>query len=266
MAKITFQQVSKQFASDEGVVLAIDGLSLNIEENQFVSLVGPSGCGKTTLLNIVAGFEMPSMGSVQVNDQEIHAPGPDRGVVFQEPGLFPWLSVEENIAFPLRIRNAPKPDIDATVESLLDSIGLTSFRKRIPAELSGGMRQRVAIGRVMAMDADVLLMDEPFASLDAQTRIIMQELLTNIWENRKKTVLFITHDLDEAIFLADRVHIMSARPGKIIESLDVELPRPRNANTATTPAFHNLVDRTYQIVRQEALTAMAQMEQIEEIT
>jgi ABC-type nitrate/sulfonate/bicarbonate transport system ATPase subunit len=256
VASIRFEAVCKEFDSGERRVRAVDGVSLEVPSGTFASLVGPSGCGKTTLLNIVAGFEAPTAGRASVDGREVRAPGPDRGVVFQEPGLFPWLRVEENVAFPLRVRGLAPGAIRERVGPILDQVGLGPFRRSYPAELSGGMRQRVAIGRVLAMDAAVLLMDEPFAALDVQTRNLMQEFLLQLLERQRKTVLFITHDIREAVFLADRVYIMSARPGRVKEVLDVPLPRPRTVESTFLPAFHAIVDQASKVVREEAIKTM----------
>ena len=262
MARIRFEDVRKEFDTGDARICAIDEVSLEIPSGTFASLVGPSGCGKTTLLNIVAGFEAPTAGRASVDGREVRAPGPDRGVVFQEPGLFPWLRVEGNVAFPLRVRGLPAGDIQARVSQILDQVGLGPFRRSYPAELSGGMRQRVAIGRVLAMDPAVLLMDEPFAALDVQTRNLMQEFLLRLLERQRKSVLFITHDIQEAVFLADRVYIMSARPGRVKEALEVPLPRPRTVESMFLPAFHEIVDRAYKVVREEAIKAMQMSEAI----
>lgn len=260
MARIVFEGVRKEFDTGDRRIRAVEDVSLEIAPGTFASLVGPSGCGKTTLLNIVAGFEAPTAGRASVDGREVREPGPDRGVVFQEPGLFPWLCVEENVGFPLRVRGLMPRDIEGRVGQILDQVGLRPFRRSYPAELSGGMRQRVAIARVLAMDPAVLLMDEPFAALDVQTRNLMQEFLLQLLDRRRKTVLFITHDIQEAVFLADRVYIMSARPGRVKEVLEVPLPRPRTVESMFLPAFHELVDRAYKVVREEAIKAMQMTE------
>ena len=262
MARIRFEGVRKEFDTGDTRICAVDEVSLEIPPGTFASLVGPSGCGKTTLLNIVAGFERTTAGRASVDGREVHAPGPDRGVVFQEPGLFPWLRVEENVAFPLRVRGLPAGDIQGRVSQILDQVGLGPFRRSYPAELSGGMRQRVAIARVLAMDPAALLMDEPFAALDVQTRNLMQEFLLQLLERHRKTVLFITHDIQEAVFLADRVYIISARPGRVKEALEVPLPRPRTVESMFLPVFHEIVDRAYKVVREEAIKAMQMSEAI----
>ncbi len=256
MARVLLEGVHKEFDAGGRRLCAVEEFSLEIPPGTFASLVGPSGCGKTTLLNMVAGFESPTAGRVSVNGREVREPGPDRGVVFQEPGLFPWLRVEENVGFPLRVRGTSPAEAHRLVEGILDQVGLGPFRRSYPAELSGGMRQRVAIARVLAMDPAVLLMDEPFAALDVQTRNLMQEFLLQLLERQRKTVLFITHDIREAVFLADRVYIMSARPGRVKEVLDVPLPRPRTVESTFLPAFHAIVDQASKVVREEAIKTM----------
>lgn len=267
MAKISISSVSKRFLSRGAEVIALDNLSLEVADQSFVSLIGPSGCGKSTLLNIVAGFERPDSGEVKVGESEVSVPGPDRAVVFQEPALFPWLTVEENIAFGLKIKppsyfggskSQAKSEIGKRVDELLAAVGLTAFRKRYPAELSGGMRQRVAIARVLALDPEVLLMDEPFGALDAMTRRVMQEFLMEIWEAKRKSVIFVTHDVDEAIFLADRVYIMTARPGRIKAVIDVPLARPRAFAMLSIPAFYQMREAALDLIHEEAVKAMEQ--------
>ncbi|MBI3078541.1 MAG: ABC transporter ATP-binding protein [Deltaproteobacteria bacterium] len=260
MARIALDCVRKEFESGEQRICAIQEVTLEIPPGTFASLVGPSGCGKTTLLNIVAGFEPPTAGRAYVGGREVQDAGPDRGVVFQEPGLFPWLRVDENVGFGLRARGMPAAEVRDRVDKILEQVGLAAFKRCYPAELSGGMKQRVAIARVLAMDPAVLLMDEPFGALDAQTRHLMQEFLLQLLEERRKTVLFITHDIEEAIFLADRVYIMSARPGRLKEVMEVALPRPRTVDCLSLPAFHELVDRAFRVVREEAIKAMQMSE------
>lgn len=267
MAKISILSVTKRFSSRGAEVQALDNLSLEVADQTFVSLIGPSGCGKSTLLNIIAGFERPDSGEAKVGELEVNVPGPDRGVVFQEPALFPWLTVEENIAFGLKIKPVSHfggnkaqavSDIKKRVEELLSAVGLIAFRKRFPAELSGGMRQRVAIARVLALDPEVLLMDEPFGALDAMTRRVMQEFLLQIWEAKRKSVVFVTHDVDEAVFLADRVYIMTARPGRIKAVIDVGLARPRAFGMLSIPAFYQMREQALDLIHEEAVKAMEQ--------
>lgn len=229
--------VSKWFHGPDrtGPLEALHSVSLVLEAGEIVSVVGPSGCGKTTLLNIIAGFEEPSTGHVSVANHLVQGPGPDRGVVFQEHALFPWMSAQDNVAFGPRVRG--RPDLARQAPHYLELVGLAGFEHHYPAQLSGGMRQRVAIARVLANEPEVLLMDEPFGALDAQTRAQMHHLVLRIWEELKPTILFVTHDVDEAIFLADRVVVLSGRPGRVVADLPVGLPRPRTDDSFLEPGF-----------------------------
>jgi NitT/TauT family transport system ATP-binding protein len=254
VARISVASVTKRFASGPSVVTALDDVSLSVGDREIVTLVGASGCGKSTLLNLVAGFEVPSAGRILVDEQAIKGPGPDRGVVFQDTALFPWLSVEDNIAFGLSLRaNQGKGDRRQVVERMLQRTGLSPFRMRHPAELSGGMRQRAAIASVLAINPSTLLMDEPFGALDSLTRSIMQDFLLEIWEEQRKTVVLVTHDIDEAIYLADRTVVMTAHPGRIREVIAVDLPRPRRYEMRSDAAFIKLRDHVTDIVRTEAI-------------
>ncbi len=258
MGSISVRAVSKRFETGDVDVTALEAVDLQVRDQEFVTLVGASGCGKSTLLNLVAGFETPSSGEVLVDGAPVRGPGPDRGVVFQQTALFPWLTVEENIAFGLSLRaNRGKGEVKPIVERLLERTGLAAFRTRRPAELSGGMRQRAAIASVLAIDPSTLLMDEPFGALDALTRSIMQDFLLELWEARRKTVVLVTHDIDEAIYLADRTIIMTAHPGRICEAIEVDLPRPRRYEMRSSAAFIRLRDHVTQIVRAEALKGTA---------
>jgi len=253
VARIDLREVVKRFASRQGEVVALDRVSVDIRDREFVTIVGASGCGKSTLLNMVAGFEQPSEGELLVDGRPVAGPGPDRGVVFQQTALFPWLSVEQNIAFGLRLRaNAGKADPGPTVENLLRRTGLAPFRRRRPAELSGGMRQRAAIASVLAIRPGTLLMDEPFGALDALTRAVMQDFLLELWEADRRTVLLVTHDIDEAIYLADRTIVMTAHPGRVHEIVPVDLPRPRRFDMRSLPRFIALRDAVRETVLQEA--------------
>ena len=217
---------------------ALDDITLEIDDGEFVALLGPSGCGKSTLLNLLAGFETPTgRRSACSTARRSSKPGPDRGVVFQEASLFPWLNVWDNITFGPRVQGLRRDDYEAKARDMLKLVGLEAFAEALPAQLSGGMRQRVGIARVLVMNPRALLMDEPFGALDAQTRLAMQQLLLDVWQTLGTTVLFVTHDIDEAILLADRICVMSARPGKITREIAVELPRPRSIDSLTTPAF-----------------------------
>jgi NitT/TauT family transport system ATP-binding protein len=234
-------------------LLAIDNLSLDVADREFISIVGPSGCGKSTLLRIVAGLIEPTCGEVWLNGRRIKGPGADRGMVFQSYTLFHWLTVQGNVEFGLQIKRIPKTQREELVRKYLEMVGLKGFERHYPKELSGGMMQRVAIARALANDPEVLLMDEPFGALDAQTRIIMQELLMNLWQQTPKTILFVTHDIDEAIFLSDRVYIMTARPGRIKQVLEVDLPRPRYLEILTTPVFIQMKRTVLNSIREESL-------------
>jgi NitT/TauT family transport system ATP-binding protein len=254
VARISLHRVGKTFASRHGNVAALSGIDLDVAGEEFISIVGASGCGKSTLLNLVAGFDTPTSGEVTVDGAAVPGPGPDRGVVFQQTALFPWLSVEENIGFGLRLRaNRNKGEPGVTVERMLQRTGLAAFRSRRPAELSGGMRQRAAIASVLAINPSILLMDEPFGALDALTRSIMQDFLLEVWEEERKTALLVTHDIDEAIYLADRTVVMTAHPGRIREIITVDLPRPRCYEMRSDTRFIALRDHVTGIVREEAM-------------
>jgi NitT/TauT family transport system ATP-binding protein len=233
-------KVSKTYTTKNGNALqAVDSVSLAIAKNDLVCIVGPSGCGKSTLLRMVAGLEHPSSGRIVFRDHEIHKPDADIGMVFQEYSLFPWLPVIDNVGTGPEFAGVAKEKRLAIAEHYLNVVGMSEFARAYPHELSGGMRQRVAIARAFANDPEILLMDEPFGSLDAHTRILLQRELLHIWETHRKTILFVTHSVDEAIYLADRVVIMSARPGRIREILGVDMPRPRSRGN---PLFGRLTD------------------------
>jgi len=225
---ISVRNLSKRFGENADAIAALQDINLEIAAGEFVCLLGPSGCGKSTLLNLIAGFIAPSAGSVRVDGHEVTAPGPDRGMVFQEYALFPWMTVEQNIGFGLVVKGLPRADISARVAQLLQLLKLTEFRARFPKDLSGGMRQRVAIARVLALDSPILLMDEPFGALDALTRRTLQDELLRLWSERRRTVVFVTHSIEEAIYLADRVVVMTYRPGTIKRDQHVALARPRD--------------------------------------
>lgn len=235
--------VCKVFAASNGTVEALRGINMTIEKGEFVCLLGASGCGKSTLLRIIAGFEQASRGSVSAYGIEVDRPGPDRGMVFQDYALFPWLTVSENIRFGPRHRGVPKPDINVRTKRFLAMVGLTAFADRYPYQLSGGMKQRVAIARVLANDTDLLLMDEPFGALDALTRSKLQEELIEIWQSTKLTVIFVTHSVEEAVLLADRVLVMTASPGRIDYQVTVGLPRPRDVSSPEFNALRREVTR-----------------------
>jgi NitT/TauT family transport system ATP-binding protein len=249
---IEIDGVWKEFAKGERRVLALQDISLRVAEREFVAILGPSGCGKSTLLNMVAGFDRPTRGAVRVDGEEIAEPSPRRGVVFQEPALFPWFSVMENVLFGPKTQRRPAAEYRRDAAQILEQVGLRGFETSYPAELSGGMRQRVGIARVLIMQPQVLLMDEPFGSLDAQTRMLMQELLLKVWERHQQTVLFITHDIEEALLLADRVCVMTARPGRIKKNIDVRIPRPRAIDVTTSPEFNALRREVLALIREES--------------
>jgi NitT/TauT family transport system ATP-binding protein len=236
MGTITFENVSKTF-SGQTEVRALDGISLTVNEGEFVALLGPSGCGKSTLLNLLAGFEKTTEGTLLFDGKTVTRPGPDRGVVFQEAALFPWLNVWENIVFGPQVQGVARSDYESRARGLLKLVGLETFADALPVQLSGGMRQRVGIARVLAMSPRALLMDEPFGALDAQTRLSMQQLLLDVWQSLGTTVLFVTHDIDEAILLSDRICVMTARPGRIMRTIPIALTRPRSIASLTSPQF-----------------------------
>ncbi len=245
---IKIQGVNKIFKTVDKEVVALKNIELDIPEGQFVCLLGPSGCGKSTLLNAVAGFSLPTSGTITANNIVVNAPGPDRGMVFQEYALFPWMTVEQNIAFGLEIKGMAKAEIQSRVASLLGMLGLSDFKARFPKDLSGGMRQRVAIARVLALDSPIMLMDEPFGALDALTRRNLQDELLRIWSELKKTIIFVTHSIEEAIYLADRIIVMTYRPGTVKKDLLVELPRERDPSSE---AFNALKRELGQLVMEE---------------
>lgn len=254
--KIEVRGVSKRFTSvDEGEIPALAAICLNVNEGEFLSIVGPSGCGKSTLLNILAGFEPPTGGEVRMDGRAIAGPGPERGMVFQDYGLFPWLTVERNIAFGPESRGWTRPQVRGAVQRYIELVGLGGFANKYPHELSGGMRQRCALARCLANDPEVLLMDEPLAALDALTRIELQEELLRIWgeesRTRRKTVIYVTHSIDESVFLSDRVVVLSQRPGRIRHEVKIPFERPRQGEIRTNPKFHNLADEIWMVLQRE---------------
>ena len=247
---IRVEQVGQVYRGGDGEVVALKDVSLDIGAGRFVVIVGPSGCGKSSLLMMMAGLQVPTMGRILVNGRPITAPDPDRvGVVFQEASLFPWLTAEDNVAFPLMLRKVAKDERHERARSALQLVGLAGFERRHPHELSGGMKQRVSIARGLVQDPPVLLMDEPFAALDEQTRTTMGDELLRIWEATGKTVVFVTHSLAEAIHLADDIIVMSARPGRIVDRLDVSLGRPRTYDMQSGETFGRLRQRILQHIR-----------------
>lgn len=251
--KVRIVNVHKEFTGRDRNVIALNGVSLDIMENEFVCVVGPSGCGKSTLLNIIAGLTPLSDGAVYVDGKEVEGTGAERGVVFQQYALFPWLTVRKNVEFGLRLQKMKKGERAAIVDKYLKIVDLEKFADAYPKELSGGMKQRVAIARAYAVNPEVLLLDEPFGALDAQTRTQLQSELLNTWVEQRKTCFFITHDVDEAILLAQRVVIMSARPGRIKEIVDIDIPYPRTQETKIQPRFMELKSYIWERVYQEYL-------------
>jgi NitT/TauT family transport system ATP-binding protein len=257
---IEIRGVHKEFVKGERRVLALQDIDLTVAQHEFVAILGPSGCGKSTLLNMVAGFDRPTRGSVKVEGEEIVDPSPRRCVVFQEPALFPWLTVMDNVVFGPKNRRQPAAEYRPRAAQIIEQVGLRGFEASYPAELSGGMRQRVGIARVLIMEPRVLLMDEPFGSLDAQTRSLMQELLLALWQRHQQTVLFITHDIEEALLLADRVCVMTARPGRIKKSIPVPMPRPRSIELTLSPEFNALRREVLALIREESVRAAMETE------
>ncbi len=235
---LTVDNLTRSFATADGTrTTALEGLSFNAHRREFMCILGPSGCGKSTLLRLLAGLDQPTSGRVLLDGREVVAPGPERGVVFQGYTLFPWLTVKQNVMFGLKIRGAGELQADAEARQWLELVGLGAFADAYPAQLSGGMKQRVAIARALANNPRILLMDEPFGALDAQTRCQMQHHLLQIWRNVDITILFITHDIDEALYLADRILVLKANPGRLDELIEVPVPRPRSVEQFTTPEY-----------------------------
>lgn len=253
---IECRDIGVVFGSGDAAVQAVKDVTLTVQPSEFVSLIGPSGCGKSTILSIVAGFLQPTTGTATVDGKKISKPGSDRGVVFQQYSLFPWLSVRKNVEFGLKMAGEPASNREQKARTLLGLAGLLAFENHYPDQLSGGMKQRIGIVRALATSPQVLLMDEPFGALDTQTRVVMQEILTNMWQRFRISVLFITHDIEESVFLSDRVYVMTSRPGRIKAEITVPLPRPRTPEMHDTPAFIELVHRLKGLIREESLAAM----------
>jgi NitT/TauT family transport system ATP-binding protein len=255
--KLLVQEVSRVVPGVRGAgsVRALEPTNLEVAENDFITILGPSGCGKSTLLRIVAGLDEPTSGSVLLDGLTVRGPGADRGMVFQSYTLFPWLTVAENIAYGLLEKGMSPSERQVIVDAYIEKVGLRGFENHYPKQLSGGMQQRTAIARALANDPAILLLDEPFGALDNQTRSLMQELLLGIWERERKTVLFVTHDIEEAIFLASRVVVMTARPGRVKADLAVDLPHPRHYTMKTSSEFSALKARLTEEIRVEAVLA-----------
>lgn len=258
--QVTLRDVSITFSRAGESVDAVRDVSFTVEPGEFVALLGASGCGKSTLLNTVAGFITPSHGQVCVDGEPVTKPGADRGMVFQQHALFPWKTVQENVEFGLKMRKMPRKERQETARMFLDLVGLDGFGASYPAQLSGGMQQRVGLARVLVNQPRVMLMDEPFAALDAQSRLLMQELLLHIWQEIRTTVLFVTHDVDEAIFLSDRIMVMSARPGRIKRELQVPLARPRTPEMSAGETYMRLKLNALAAIREESLRTMKNMD------
>ncbi|WP_237248945.1 ABC transporter ATP-binding protein [Spelaeicoccus albus] len=246
--KIAFQNVSCIYELNGSSFTAVHDVSLDIADNEFITVVGPSGCGKSTLMNMAAGLLEPSDGRVAVDGKTLTGPGPDRGVIFQQYALFPWLTVRKNVEFGLKVKKLPKDERDRRVNDVLELVGLTKFADAWPKTLSGGLKQRCAIARAYAADPSVLLMDEPFGALDALTRVKMQEQLLDTWTKDKRTVMFITHDVEEAVYLANRVIVMAANPGRIQEIITVDLPYPRTEEIRLSREFADLRNQVWNAV------------------
>lgn len=251
--RITFNQVSKQFHTDSGPLTVVDNVSFSVDDGEFTTLVGPSGCGKTTMLNMVAGFIKPSSGQVMLDGRPIEGPGAQRGMMFQDYGVFPWLTIEQNIEFGLKLKANRVPAVERReiTDRYLDLMGLSDFRRAYPRMLSGGMRQRLALARAYAVNPEFLLMDEPFGALDAQTRTAMQDLLLGVLQQVGKTVMLITHSVDEALYLSSRILVVSARPSRIRRIFDVPFPYPRSADLQDSPEFAEMRAEVRELVMKE---------------
>jgi len=256
--RISVRDVDIVFETASGSHVAVQNASLAVRPGEFVCLLGPSGCGKSTLMNSIAGFVPPTRGEVTIDGEAVTEPGPDRGMVFQQHSLFPWKTVKENVAFGPLMAGVGQNEANSVARTFLSLVGLAAFENAYPNTLSGGMQQRVGIARALANYPSVLLMDEPFGALDAQTRIMMQENLLEIWQEFRNTVVFVTHDIDEAVFLSDRIVVMSASPGRIIADIDVKLPRPREQSLLTSAEFMDLKRQCLDLIRQETLNAFQQ--------
>jgi NitT/TauT family transport system ATP-binding protein/sulfonate transport system ATP-binding protein len=259
MSKLAVESVTRVFP---GVrrgppTRALEHTDLAVADNDFIAILGPSGCGKSTLLRIVAGLDQPTTGRVLLDGQPVARPGPDRGMVFQSYTLFPWLTVRQNICFGLREKGSSQAEQDRVAAAYVERVGLRGFEDHYPKMLSGGMQQRTALARALANDPKILLLDEPFGALDNQTRALMQELLAGIWESDRKTVLFVTHDIDEAIFMANRVAVMTARPGRIKSDVRIDLPHPRHYTIKTAPEFSAYKARLTEEIRSESIKTVA---------
>ena len=255
MIEIEAKNLDVQFVMRRSgeAIFALKDFTLSVEPEKFVCLIGPSGCGKTTLLNVLAGLNRPERGQVLMNNKKVEGPGIDRAMVFQTSALLPWRTVLQNIAYGLEIQNVSQKTVAERAQAMCELVGLIGFEDSYPRELSGGMQQRVNLARALATNPKLLLMDEPFASLDAQTRELMQAEILRVWRQTRQTVIFVTHQIEESVYLADEVVVMTARPGRVKTSLQIDLPRPRSFEIKKTPAFHAYVDQLRDLVYQEFL-------------
>ena len=253
--RVALLDIGKTFVDDGEEVVAIDGVSFNVHDAEFVTIVGPSGCGKSTILNVIAGLEQPTAGRIVIDGEEVADRRANFGYMFQKDLLFPWRTIRNNVAVGLEVLGVPKKDARAQAQAILDRFELGQFANKYPIQLSGGMRQRVALMRTLLCEREILLLDEPFGALDALTRSIMQEWLLGIWENDHRTIIFITHDIEEAVFLSDRVLMMSARPGIIKDEIEIDLGRPRDHRIVTTPRFTELKKVILDQIYEESLKA-----------
>lgn len=258
---LVIKDVQKIFHTKAGDVEALHNINLHVHPKEFISLLGTSGCGKSTLLRIIGGLEEKTAGSIQFKQKELIGPSVERGMVFQQYTLFPWLTIKENIKFGLKQRKLPKEEQEEIAKHYIEIIGLRGFENLYPESLSGGMKQRVAIARALANDPEILLLDEPFGALDMQTRVVMQELLLDVWQKSPKTIIMVTHDIDEAILLADRVVVMTSRPASIKEIVDIDIERPRTYHTRTTPEFVRYKERISDMIREESMKLMVKANQ-----
>jgi ABC-type nitrate/sulfonate/bicarbonate transport system ATPase subunit len=253
MSELLVEHVTVTYPRRGGGVTALQDVSIEVKHGQFVSIVGASGCGKSTLLNVVGGLVAPTSGQVLLDGEPIRGPGADRGMVFQSYTLYPWLTVRKNVEFGLKLRHVPRAERRRVSDELLAQMRLQGFEDAYPKALSGGMKQRVAIARALANQPSVLLMDEPFGALDAQTRTVMQELLLDVWERLRTTILFVTHDIDEAVFISEVVYVLSSRPGRVRRRLEIDLPYPRTIDVMGEPAFTAYKRDVLHIIHEESL-------------
>jgi NitT/TauT family transport system ATP-binding protein len=249
------ESLTKTFDRKGTRVIALDKFNLNVDDGEFVAIVGPSGCGKSTFLHMLGGFESVDGGAMSLNGLRVTKPGPDRGMLFQEYALYPWRTVMGNVMWPLEVQNIPQKERVEIADKFISLVGLTHFKNHYPNELSGGMKQRVALARLLALNPKILLMDEPFGALDAQNRELLQEELERIWDTSRKTVLFVTHDIDEAIYLADRIIVFTARPGRIKADIRIDLARPRAMEIKKSPAYTEYRNHIWDLLREEVLRA-----------